>query len=97
MEITKVKVEVKTLNKTIFNQLEYTPSNFRLDDNDVIGWVNVDKVKVLVLLNNNKLYKMSWQATYDAISFRETTQGMNYGDFIKYFEKYYNKFEQIFI
>lgn len=63
-----IKVELKTinLNKSKIKQMEYIsiPKN---DQYDVLGWVNLDKKKYVLVKSNNKYYRAEYVTLVEKI------------------------------
>ena len=96
MEVTKIKVKVKTLDKRILEQLELREGNFT--DSEVMGYVSLPRTGaiVLILYDGRRLQKMNWSKLFDVLAQRaDAPRSMD--PLRKYADEFIHKFDQIFL
>lgn len=101
MEITKIKLEVKTLNKNLFLQLESTQSDKLAALPIIHGWVNYDKTRwfiieidgIITRMPDHELYWL-WIKSSDIDS---TIRRIPHEEALELYGKFSNKYPQIFI
>ena len=94
MEINMVKVEVKTLKKSILDQMENTSV---WEDSEVVGWVLPPESNIhLIIDRGDRILKVTWMSMCDSLILRDDFPH-SVGEGQKYIQDYYHKFPQIFI
>lgn len=96
MEITQIKVTVKTLTKNIFNQLEETRV---WKDDEVVGWVNNNGDTVLLVQqykgNTGQLKRVYRTAVWDRLVVNYRSCPVE--KVREAVDNYFHKFEQVIL
>ena len=102
MQITQIKVEVKTLNKSLFNQLEVFDGDFDVssgtsDINGIIGWVNVGAVVNILVSHEGRLVRITWLHFWDKVAPMAAKGAGSLVMVRQFVYAFYHKFPQVFI